>query len=294
MPSAMAPAAWLTISSRKRLAWRALRAISEMPLLWLSSSSSVMIGRNTSCSSKRNRLVGSCIRTLVSRTNSLVAECCGFGRRDGTDFPEAAGSESSGRSVGFNKVEHLLCVAWNLDSAPLAPDDAVAVDDEGAALDAAHLPAVHVLHLHDAELRAHLLALVGEQVEGKLHLGFEVLVRLQGVARHAEYRGSGLHEPGVEVPELRSFDRAARGVVPGIEVENHQSGFRRREPEVVSAGGGKCEVAYCFVGHSRSESSSSAIVARIRRTSATSMISTIYEKNVTSSEISSAGASSGR
>jgi hypothetical protein len=37
--------AWVTISSRKRLAWRALRATSVMPFLWSSSSSSVTIGR---------------------------------------------------------------------------------------------------------------------------------------------------------------------------------------------------------------------------------------------------------
>jgi hypothetical protein len=38
-------AACETISSRKRLAWRALRDTSERPRLWLSSSSSVAIGR---------------------------------------------------------------------------------------------------------------------------------------------------------------------------------------------------------------------------------------------------------
>src|SRR5437879_7791210 len=150
-----------------------------MPLLWLSSSSSVMIGRKTSCSSNRNRLVGSCIRTLVSRTNSFVRDCCGFARRADTGFDAdaraAAGSDSSRDSVGFNKIEHLLSVARNLDAAPLAPDHAIAVEDEGAALDAAHLLAVHVFHLHDAELVANLLALVGEQLERKLHLGLEVL-----------------------------------------------------------------------------------------------------------------------
>src|SRR5882672_12703642 len=105
-----------------------------------------MIGRKTSCSSNRNRLVGSCIRTLVSRTNSLVLVCGGFARREGTDLDTdaraPAGSDSSRDSVGFNKVEHLLSVARNLDAAPFAPDHAIAVDDEGAALDAAHLLAV--------------------------------------------------------------------------------------------------------------------------------------------------------
>src|SRR5882672_9342786 len=249
MPSVMGPGAWLTMSSRKRLAWRALRAISEMPLLWLSSSSSVMIGRNTSCSPNRNRLVGSCIRTLVSRTNSLVRDCGGFARRELAGFRAAACSESSCRSVGFNKGEHLLGVTRNLDPAPFAPDHAISVEDEGAALDAAHLPAVHVLHLHDAELSADLLALVGQEVERESHLGLEVLVRLHSVARDSVHGGASLDEPGMQVAELRAFDGAARGIVLRVEVQDHSPGFHRREPELFAAGGGQCEIAHLFVCH---------------------------------------------
>src|SRR5229473_8005711 len=140
IPSAMGVFAWLTMSSRKRLAWRALRAISEIPLLLLSSSSRVMIGRKTSCSSKRNRLVGSCISTLVSRTKSFVVDGRDArGRREGTDLREASAAESACCSDGFNKIEHLLGVTGNFDSAPFAPENAVAVEHEGAALDAPHL-----------------------------------------------------------------------------------------------------------------------------------------------------------
>ena len=46
--------------------------LSEMPFLCPSSSSSVIMGRYTSCSSKRNNEVGSCIRTLVSSTNNFA------------------------------------------------------------------------------------------------------------------------------------------------------------------------------------------------------------------------------
>src|SRR5437879_13669754 len=104
--------AWLTMSSRKRLAWRALRAISEMPLLLLSSSSSVMIGRKTSCSSKRNRLVGSCISTLVSRTKSFAADCRDSvrGWREGTDLRDAsaAGAGPTCWVDGFNEIGKLV------------------------------------------------------------------------------------------------------------------------------------------------------------------------------------------
>ena len=64
----------VTSLSMKRVAWRALRATSVTPFLLLSSSSSVRMGRKMSCSSKRKRLVGSCIRTLVSSTNSFAAD----------------------------------------------------------------------------------------------------------------------------------------------------------------------------------------------------------------------------
>src|SRR5882672_11097112 len=256
IPSAMGCLAWLTMSSRNRLAWRALRAISEMPLLLLSSSSSVMIGRNTSCSSKRNRLGGSCISTLVSRTKSFVADCRDSvrGRREGTDLREApaGGTEPTCRSDGFNKIEHLLDVAWNLDPAPFAPENAVAVEHEGAAFDAAYLFPVQVLHLHHTELIADLFVFVGQQLEGKAHLGLEIVVRLDAVARDSGYRTSRLLELRVEIAELRSFVGAARRVVLRVEIEDEQLGFDRREPELLAAGGGQDEVAYRFVGHPES------------------------------------------
>src|SRR6267154_2077722 len=210
----MGPLAWLTMSSRKRLAGRALRAISEIPLLLLSSSSRVMIGRNTSCSSNRNRLVGSCISTLVSRTKSFVADC-DLVRREGTDLCEASAAESACWSDGFNKIEHLLGVAGNFDSAPLAPENAVAVEHEGAALDAPYFFPVKVLHFHHPELAADFLGLVGKQLEGKSHLRLEILVRLETVARDSGYRTSRLLELGVEIAKLRAFRGAARTSVRG-------------------------------------------------------------------------------
>src|SRR5512135_789094 len=98
-----------------------------------------MIGRNTSCSSKRNRLVGSCIRTLVSSTNSLVRDlpeserflCLVMGGSS------AFSSNAALLSEGFSKIEYLLCMTGNFDAAPGAQDDAVAIDHEAAAFDAA-------------------------------------------------------------------------------------------------------------------------------------------------------------
>src|SRR5262249_37641443 len=198
-------------------------------------------------------------------------------RLEGTGLDaRAAGSESGCRSVGFNKGEHLLSVARDLDASPLAPYHALVVDDEGAAFDAAHLAPVHVLHLHDAELLAHLLALVRQQLERKPHLLLEALVGIQAVARHPVHRAAGLDEPGMQVAELRPFQSAPRGAVLGIEVQDYPPGVHRREPEFPATGGGQCEVAYRFIGHPRYR------------------FLTVYAKNFTSSSSSSAGASSGR
>ena len=66
-PSSICRPLPFSISSlMKRLTWRALRAVSDVPFFAASSSSSTVIGRNTSCSSKRNSAVGSCISTFVS------------------------------------------------------------------------------------------------------------------------------------------------------------------------------------------------------------------------------------
>ena len=89
------------------------------------------------------------------------------------------------RSEGSDKVQNVLGVAFGLDAAPFATKDALAVDDEGAALDAANRFSVQLLVLDDAELRAERLAAVGKQVERQVLFGLEVLVRAQAVTRDA-------------------------------------------------------------------------------------------------------------
>src|SRR5581483_11565071 len=259
MPSAMGALCFVTISSRKRLAWRALRAASEMPFLLLSRSSSVMIGRNTSCSSNRNRLVGSCIRTLVSRTKSLVRARRGslWERREDivvlgeSDSSAGCGDSCGDCSSGFNKVEYLLDVTRHLHSAPFPADDAVAVEDERAALDPSHLLSVQVLHLDDAELLAHRLVLVGQQLEREAHLRLEALVGLQAVARDPPDRAAGLPELGIEVAEALALRRAARGVVLGVEVEDDQLGGDFGQAEDLAPRAREAEVADRLFGHLR-------------------------------------------
>ncbi len=84
-------------SSRKRLTWRTLRAASDRPFLPASSSSSTVIGMKMSCSSNRKIAVGSCISTLVSRTNMRRWAVGFFDGKGG--LRGGQGAEASGRSI---------------------------------------------------------------------------------------------------------------------------------------------------------------------------------------------------
>src|SRR3989338_5288917 len=134
-----------------------------MPFLLLSSSSRVIIGRKMSCSSKWNRLDGSCISTLVSRTKILEWIC---------DF-RAIGNPLFKR---LDEINHFLSMTGNLHAAPLAPQHAIAVDDEGAALDAPDLFTIHTLHFDDAEQIAGGFFLVAKQLERQILFRLEILV----------------------------------------------------------------------------------------------------------------------
>src|SRR5262245_3783941 len=80
------------------------------------------------------------------------------------------------KSKRLYRRENLLAVARHLHATPFATELPIATDEKGRSLDSAHLPAVHVLHLHHAELLAEFFILVGNELEGKSHLGLEVLV----------------------------------------------------------------------------------------------------------------------
>src|SRR5436190_1440757 len=211
-----------------------------------------------SCSSKRNRLVGSCISTFVSSTNSLASRffwdwrdffAIGSGEAGGGSASIRSGSScgSTGRSECFSKVEYLLCVSGHLDPAPFAREGAALVDHERAALDAAYFAAVHVLHLDHAEQRAGLLFRVAEQVERKLHLRLEAFVRFQRVARDAEDQRARTDELLVQVAKLHSFGRAPRRVVPGVEIQHDVRAAQGGEAER-AAGRGEGKVLYGFSG----------------------------------------------
>src|SRR6187431_2959213 len=152
-----------------------------------------------SCSSKRNTAAGSCISTLVSSTNARRAPFAGRFFSIGSEFSRS--------------FEHLGRMPLGAHLAPLAAHGSRGVDQEGAALDAHHLAAVHVLLPPDAELRGDRVVLVGAQLEGEPHLLLELPVRLERVGRDAEDTRARAPEFRREVAEVAALERAARRVV---------------------------------------------------------------------------------
>ncbi len=108
---------------------------------------------------------------------------------------------------------------------------ALAVDQEGAALDAHHLAAVHVLLLPDAEQRGDRVVLVRAQLERELQLVPEPGVRLQRVGRDAEDAGPRPAEGRGEIAEVAALERAAGRVVARVEVDDEILAALVAEPE---------------------------------------------------------------
>src|SRR5690625_2389522 len=99
-----------TKPSKKRLTCRALRATSDIPFFWWSSSSRTTIGIKISCSAKRNNEFESCNKTLVSSTKSLR---CDAGKRS---FWVSAWLAADGVVVTFFVVGCLLVLALGVFS----------------------------------------------------------------------------------------------------------------------------------------------------------------------------------
>src|ERR1017187_1482555 len=111
-------------------------------------------------------------------------------------------------------------------------DRAVQADDEGGALDAHHLLAVHVLLFIDAVGFGGGPVLVRQQGERQIVLLFEFRLRRWLVRRDPNDRRALLAERLDFVAELAGLHGAARGIGPGIEVQHHALALHCGEPEV--------------------------------------------------------------
>ena len=73
-------------------------------------------------------------------------------------------------------------MAIDFDFTPFLFKFSCAVDQEGAALDAAHLFSVHVFHFDDIEQLAEFFVSVRKQIKAEPLFGFEVFMAAHGVA----------------------------------------------------------------------------------------------------------------
>ena len=152
-------------------------------------------------------------------------------------------------SKRLHKPQHLRRMPRRLQPAPALHQLAIHVEHKRAALDAAHLLAVHVLQLHHAEQFADFFIGVGEQFEREAELGLEAFVRFQAVARDADDDRVGLAEVGVQVAELLAFEGAAGGVVLGVEIDDDVLAAMVGQLEWGVAGGGQFEIGDDGVAH---------------------------------------------
>src|SRR5690606_38945610 len=138
-----------------------------------------------SCSSNRKMAVGSCISTLVSSTNRRRwLWATGFGAAPAL----AAAGPGSER---LRRFKHFLRVPVHFHLAPLAPQDALGVDEERAAFDTHELAPVETLLADDVEQAAELAVFVRQELEGQPFLRLEFLVRGETVARDADHPYTG-------------------------------------------------------------------------------------------------------
>jgi hypothetical protein len=162
----------------------------------------------------------------------------GDGAGGGSARPDRGGG-SSERAGGR---EHLLGMAGDLDFAPDVADLTRAVDQEGRPLDPHVFLAVHALLGPDAVGLAHVRPFVRGEDHAEPVLRDELVVALHAVLRDAHDHGARRLEGGGMFGEGLRLGGAARGVVLGVEVENHRLRPERRQRHIAAAVAGQGEI----------------------------------------------------
>jgi len=131
------------------------------------------------------------------------------------------------------------------------PQDALAIDEKGAALDAHHLFPVHVFLLDDIVQSACCFVAVGEEIEREVVFGLEIFVGLEAVAGDPQNEGVQFFKFAMVVAKGLALFGAAGGVVPWIEIEHHVAALQLREGDLLAAGGwqGKIRGGLSGFGH---------------------------------------------
>src|SRR5246127_1909234 len=111
-------------------------------------------------------------------------------------------------------------MARHPDFVPNAAHGALPVDQEGAALDAHILAAIHALFDPDAVFFADIGARIGSEDERELMLLLELVMRSDRVLRDPDNHRSRAAIVCERVAKPACFSGAAGGIVLGIEIED--------------------------------------------------------------------------
>ena len=122
--------------------------------------------------------------------------------------------------LGGHRLEDLPGGVLGVDFLDDALEDAVFIEDEGAAERAEDRFPVHFLFAPGSEGLQHFGRRVGEQAERQLEFGLETRMRGDAVLADAHDVVAGGRELRVIVPEGAGLGRAAGGVVLGVEVDD--------------------------------------------------------------------------
>src|SRR5215203_1734132 len=138
-------------------------------------------------------------------------------------------------SEGAGGLEHRLGVAGHLHLRPDLRDPPSPVDEDGRALDPHVFAAVHALFGPDAVGLEHVLRLVRGEGEVEPVFGAELVVALEAVRGDADHLRAGVRERAAERVEVLRLERAAAGVVLGIEIQHDLASFESARPTVSPA-----------------------------------------------------------
>ena len=136
------------------------------------------------------------------------------GRMQSMFYSRLINGKPSLLGLALDEFQHFIGVICNLHATPFFHQFALSVNYKRAALDAANLFAVHILHFHHAELQADGLVRVGNQFERQAQLRFEAFVRAQRIAADAVDFGAGGLELRRAVRETRCSRWCSRACCP--------------------------------------------------------------------------------
>ena len=130
----------------------------------------------------------------------------------------------------------------DLHASPFLTQNALGVNQKGAALDAHVFTAIVLFQLDHVELLAQGFVLVAEQIEIEFLFGLEIFMAFDAVTRHPEDHRVLPGKPALGIAKILRFGGAAGGAVLGVEIKHDVLAGQVFQTDILAAGGGAGEV----------------------------------------------------